>query len=59
MEASRKEQLRQLASSVDCDLRNEAVRDSDSSERLALIDTSEEMGQARDTSTPVTFNALN
>ena len=32
---------------------------SDSSERLALINTSEEMGQARDTSTHVTFNALN
>jgi len=32
---------------------------SDSSQRLALINTSEEMGQARDTSTRVTFNALN
>jgi len=32
---------------------------SDSSERLALINSSEEMGQARDTSTHVTFNALN
>ena len=32
---------------------------SDSSERSALINTSEEMGQARDTSTHVTFNALN
>jgi len=32
---------------------------SDSSERLALINTSEELGQARDTSTHVTFNALN
>ena len=34
---------------------------SDSSERLALINTLEEMGlgQARDTSTLVTFNALN
>ena len=30
---------------------------SDSSERLALINTS--LGQARDTSTHVTFNALN
>jgi len=34
-------------------------KNSDSSERLALINSSEEMGQARDTSTPVTFNALN
>ena len=33
--------------------------DSDSSERLALINTSEDMRQARDTSTRVTFNALN
>ena len=32
---------------------------SDSSERSALINTSEEMGQARDTSTHVPFNALN
>ena len=32
---------------------------SDSSERSALINTSEEMGQARDTSTHVIFNALN
>ena len=32
---------------------------SDSSERSALINSSEEMGQARDTSTCVTFNALN
>jgi len=32
---------------------------SNSSERLALINTSEEMGQARDISTHVTFNALN
>ena len=31
---------------------------SDSSERSALINTSEEMGQARDTNTLVTFNAL-
>jgi len=33
--------------------------DSDSSQRLALMNTSEEIGQARDTSTHVTFNALN
>ena len=32
---------------------------SDSYERLALMNTSEEMGQARDTSTHVTLNALN
>jgi len=32
---------------------------SDSSERSALINSSEEMAQARDTSTCVTFNALN
>jgi len=32
---------------------------SDSPERSALINTSKEMGQARDTSTQVTFNALN
>jgi len=32
---------------------------SDSSERLALMHKSEEMGQARDTSTHVTCNALN
>ena len=32
---------------------------SDSSERWALMNTSEEMGQARDTSTQVTLNALN
>jgi len=32
---------------------------SDSFERLALINTSEEIGQARDTSTHVTFDALN
>jgi len=32
---------------------------SDSSERLALLNTSEEMGQARDTSAHVTFNVLN
>ena len=32
---------------------------SDSSQRSALINSSEEMAQARDTSTCVTFNALN
>jgi len=35
------------------------LKDSDFSERLASMNTSEEMGQARDTSTHVTFNALN
>jgi len=41
--------------------RNQSDRgkSSDSSERLALMNTLEEMGQARDTSTHVTFNALN
>jgi len=35
------------------------IQCSDSSERLALMNTLKEMGQARDTSTHVTFNALN
>jgi len=35
------------------------LKDSNSSERLALMNTSEEMGQARDPSTQVTLNALN
>ena len=38
---------------------NRDFKVSDSSERSALINTSEEMGQARDTSTHVTFNAVN